>query len=342
MAPARTARCSRSWATRWPSAHSYAHGTCHSHRTPAYAHHATGMRVSARQTLRTGAPRTRSRPTRMRAHAGRAQRSAASGSARRRAGAATAMKRISNARIARLRIARGIRRRSALMGSVLLTHREAGPETAPVFEEVVDAPEGEHGVDHEQPLVHDAVIRADLPAGVFLDGAVPRMLLRCALGHDRGVREPGSSVDGLREEPGASSLSSSTWSTRYLIVSTSRNAPLTAPQTKALRAARPMSTATANAPRVRCSSIAGASSLPDSGVVDAWLLAIDPGHAGRLALGVEGQPRMVGADVRRVKRRLGLRGELELLARQRIGPGREREHEVRDGPALRVVHRVGE
>src|SRR3989441_216306 len=59
------------------------------------------------------------------------------------------LKRISNTRIARLRIARGIRMRSGLMVRVLLTHGEAGPEPAPVFEQVVDGPDGERGVDHE-------------------------------------------------------------------------------------------------------------------------------------------------------------------------------------------------
>src|SRR2546425_543518 len=59
------------------------------------------------------------------------------------------LKRISNTRIARLRIARGIRMRSGLMVRVLLTHGEAVPEPAPVFEQVVDGPDGERGVDHE-------------------------------------------------------------------------------------------------------------------------------------------------------------------------------------------------
>src|SRR5439155_8606345 len=224
------------------------------------------------------------------------------------------------------------------------SHREAGPEPAPVLEHIVDAPDGKESVDHEQPLVHDAVIRADLSAGVFLDCAVLWVGLRSAFAHDRaaslvpgsasparsvgglpeergaslvpGSASPARSVGGLPEERGASMVpgsasparsvgglpeeraaafaSSSAWSTWCLIASMSRNAPLVAPQMKALRAAPPMSSATTNSPRVRCSSIRRSPLLPDSGVVNARPAAVGPSQAGRLALGVECQPRVVG------------------------------------------------
>src|SRR2546429_6378296 len=43
-----------------------------------------------------------------------------------------------------------------------------------------------------------------------------------------------------------------------------------------------------------------------------------------------------GADVGRVERRLGLGGEPELLPGQRVRPGGEREHEVRDRKSTRL------
>src|SRR5881392_677260 len=103
--------------------------------------------------------------------------------------------------------------RSALIA--LGSHREAGPKPAPVLEHIVDAPDGKESVDDEQPLVHDAVIRADLSAGVFLDCAVLWVGLRSAFAHDRaasllpGSASPGRSVGGLPEERGASFASSS-------------------------------------------------------------------------------------------------------------------------------------
>src|SRR5205807_3400197 len=138
------------------------------------------------------------------------------------------------------------------------SHREAGTEPAPVLEHIVDAPDGKESVDYEQPLVHDAVIRADLSAGVFLDCAVLWVGLRSAFAHDRGASmvpgsasparsvgglrkerwaslvpgsaSPARSVGGLRKERWASFASSSAGSTWCLIASMSPNAPLVAPQ----------------------------------------------------------------------------------------------------------------
>src|ERR1700730_2231555 len=112
------------------------------------------------------------------------------------------------------------------------------------------------------------------------------------------------------------------------------NAPLVAPQTKAMSAARLISSATRKAPKVRYSSMG---SLADAGVeAAAWLRRLGG------PVGIDGQPRGAGVGLARVERGARARGQLQAMAGERVHPRGEREHVVGDRPALRLAHRVGE
>src|SRR5216684_2508875 len=125
-------------------------------------------------------------PARNRPKASVSRRTWASLRQKRDASPDSAFTRMSRPSTSRFSTASASTMRSASMAArSLRAHAQAGTEAAPVLEQVVDAEDRQHQVHDQQPPVDDAVVRADLPARVFLHLPVARMALPVLIAHEQ-------------------------------------------------------------------------------------------------------------------------------------------------------------